>query len=166
MQFQRNIDVKDALNIGIAKNLPIWMKDQEDLDYKNYWDVWKWAIEERKDFMFPYIVERRGKKWMGREKIIIGMDDNNSLLWESIGNNYLPAVNAILAVENLFIKEAFTLRLEATKLSKTFKRGDQKVHYRATSFGSFVSLAMNQAKGNFEIQDALMNYYKKYHNEL
>jgi hypothetical protein len=159
--FERGRDIKTALDMGISKKLPIWMEDSE-YNYKDYFHVWKWALEEKKDIIFPYIVEKRGSKWYNGEKIKVGMEDNNTLLWESVSENYLPAVEACLKVEGLFADEVFTLDLGTHELKETFKRGSQKVHYRATNFGAFVELAMKQAKGNFELQDSLMSYYRKY----
>lgn len=162
MTFERGRDVKTALDIGIAKKLPIWMKDSE-YNYEDYWEVWNWALTEKdKGFIFPYIIERREDGWITGGDIIVGMEDNNALLWESVAMNCLPAVKACLKVEGLFANEIFSLDLQATILKESFLRGDRRVHYRGTSFGAFVELAMKQAKGNFEIQDALMDYYKKY----
>jgi len=161
MTFERGRNIKTALEMGIAKKLPIWMEDS-GYNYEDYWEVWHWALEKKKDIIFPYIIERRETKWINGEKIIVGMGDNNALLWEAVSENYLPAVKACLEVEGLFADEVFTLSLQAGILKETFKRGDQRVHYRATSFGAFVQLAMTQAKGNFELQDALMSYYRKY----
>ena len=160
MTFERGRDVKTALDMGIAKKLPGWMEDS-GYNYNDYFHVWKWAIEEKKDILFPYIIEKRGSKWYG-QKIIVGMGDNNTLLWESVSENYLPAVKVCLEVEGLFAEEVFTLSLQAGILKETFKRGNQRVHYRGTSFGAFLELAMKQAKENFELQDALMDYYRKY----
>jgi len=159
--FERNRDVKTALNLGIAKKLPLWMEDS-GYNYQDYFHVWKWALTEKKDIIFPYIVERRGTKWYNGEKIKVGMADNNTLLWEAVSENYLPAVKACLEVEGLFAEEAFTLKLGSAILKETFMRGYQEIPYRSTSFGAFVQLAMTQAHGNFELQDALMNYYRKY----
>jgi len=159
--FERNRDVKQTLNLGISRKLPIWMEDS-GYNYEDYFHVWQWALAEKKDIIFPYIVEKRGTKWYNGEKVKVGMEDNNTLLWEAVSSNYLPAVKACLEVEGLFSDEVFTLKLEAAILKETFQRGDQRVHYRATSFGSFVQVAMTQAKGHFELQDALMNYYRKY----
>ena len=144
--------------MGIAQKLPIWMEDS-GYNYEDYFHVWKWAIEEKKDIIFPYIIEKRGSKWYNGEKIKVGMEDNNSLLWEAVSENSLSAVKACLTVEKLFSKEVFTLNEGTSILKETFKRGDQKVHYRATNFGAFVQLA---SKKNLKMSKALMEYYKKY----
>ena len=159
--FKRGRDIKTALDLGIIQKLPGWMKDS-GYNYEDYWEVWNWALEEGKNIIFPYIIEKRGTKWLDGEEIIVGMEDNNSLLWEAVSKNNLAAVKACLEVEGLFVEEVFTLSLQAGTLKETFKRGDQRVHYRATSFGAFVQLAMKQANGDFRLQDALMNYYRKY----
>ena len=158
--FERNRDVKVALEMGIAEKLPEWMKDTI-WKVEDYYDVWRWAIEEKKDFIFPYIVSLRDTKWYG-ETIILGMEDNNSLLWESVSAMYAPAVKAILEIPGLFAEEVFNLKIGASPLTQTFQRGRQRVHYRATNFGAFVQVAMTEGKGNWEVKDALMNYYRKY----
>lgn len=160
MKFERGRDIKEALNVGIVKQLPDWMKDS-GFDYTDHYDVWKWAIQEEKNFIFALIVKMRGKKWF-EETIVIGMADNNSLLWESVSSNWLPAVEAILKVKGLFSDEVLTMKYGTSALNETFMRGDSKRHFRATNLGQFVHLAMIQAHGDFELQDALTNYYKKY----
>ena len=157
--FEKNKDTKTALGIGIVKKLPEWMEDS-GWDYKDYYDVWRWAMAEDKDFIFPYIVSLRGKKWHG-ETITIGMDDNNSLLWESVAGNSLPAVNAILEIPGLFSKEVLKMEYGTSPLEETFMRGDSKRHFRATNLGQYLALAMTQANGDFKLQDALKEYYEK-----
>lgn len=158
MNFERNRDPKQVLNVGIAQKLPIWMKDS-GYSHEDYYDVWRWAMEEGKDFIFPYIVERRGKKW-NTETIRIGMEDNNSLLWESVSTNCLAAVKAILEVPDLFSEEVLTMEYGTSRLKETYMRGDTKTHFRGTNFAQYLSLAMTQAKGDFRLQDALKNYYE------
>lgn len=157
--FERNRDVKDVLDLGIRKNLPVWMKDSF-YDYDDYFDVWKWAIEEEKDIMFPYIVEKKGKKWWGKDTIIIGMEDNNSLLWESVSSMCYPAVRSILKIPNLFSEEVLTMELGAIPLNETFMRRDTRINYRATNLGAFAQLAMTNGKGDWRILDALKKYYE------
>lgn len=162
MKFERNRDVKDALEIGIAKKLPVWMKNTV-WDYKNYYDVWNWATEYSKDFMFPYIVDRRGKKWYSGETIIINMEDNNSLLWSSVSSMCLPAVEAILDIpEKIFEDETLTMDVGTSQLKGFYYRGTAKSFYRGTNFGAYVQLAMTLGKGDFRVKDALTTYYKKY----
>jgi hypothetical protein len=160
MRFERGRDIKEVLNIGIMEQLPEWMKDS-GLDYTNYYEVWIWAIREEKSFIFPLVVQMRGKKWF-EETIVIGMADNNALLWESVSQNCFPAVEAIMKIEGLFSKEVLNMQYGTSALNETFMRGDSKRNYRATNLGQFVNLAMLNAKGDFELQDVLTNYYKKY----
>jgi hypothetical protein len=159
--FERNRDVKMALDLGIAEKLPEWMEDSH-WGYDDYFDVWRWAIEEKKDFIFPYIVERRGQKWINGEVITVGMEDNNSLLWESVSSNYLPAVQAILEIPDLFCDETFNMKVGASPINEYFYRGETKTSYRATNFGAFVQVAMTNGKGHWELKDALTDYYKKH----
>ncbi len=164
MNFERGQDIKNILNLGIIKNLPEWMEDSV-FDHELYYDVWRWAMEKNKDIIFPYLVDKNGTKWY-EEEIHFGMNDNNGLLWESVYGNYLPAVKAVLKVPHLFDPEVFNLKIGTSLLSESFMRGDKKIYYGATNFGAYVQLAMTKAKGNFEIQDALMTYYKKYKDEV
>jgi hypothetical protein len=157
--FERNRKVEDALNIGVAKNLPIWMKES-GYDYTYYSDVWYWAMNEGKDFIFPYIVSRKDRNWYG-EKIIIGMEDNNTLLWESVSEMCYPAVKAILEVPNLFSEEALTMETGVSYLKeRTYLRGDKQIPYRATNLGAFAQVAMTKGEGDWRILDALKKYYE------
>ena len=158
--FERNKNTKSALQIGLAKKLPELMKDS-GWDYNDYYDVWRWAIAEEQNYVFPYIVSLRGTKWINGETIMVGMGDNNGLLWESVSSNWYPAVKALLEVPGLFSEEVLTMRYGTSQLKETFMRGDSVRHYRGTNFAQYLSLAMKLAKGNFEIQDALKEYYEK-----
>ena len=105
LTFERNRGVKQVLDLGIAKQLPGWMRNS-GFSYEKYGDIWLWAMNKHltgnpKDFIFPFIVNMRGKKWY-KDTIIIGMDDNNELLWESVSVLCYPAVKAILEIPNLF----------------------------------------------------------------
>lgn len=161
MDFERNRKAEDALNIGIAKNLPKWMEDS-GYDYTDYIDVWGWAMEEGKDFIFPYIVARKDLNWYNGKKIIIGMDDNNSLLWGSVVEMCYPAVQTILEVPNLFSKETLTMKLGTSEMKETFIRGGKAIPYIATNLGAFAQLAMTKGKGDWRILDALKKYYDDY----
>lgn len=156
--FERNRKVEDSLNIGIAQNLPIWMEDSI-YDYTDYFDVWRWAMENEKDFIFPYIVVRKDLNWHGK-KIVIGMEDNNTLLWESVSEMCYPAVKAILEIPDLFSEEVLTMETGVSQLRETFLRGDREVPYRATNLGAFAQLAMTKGKGGWRILDALKKYYE------
>lgn len=157
--FERNRDVKEALDLGIAQKLPGWLKETV-WSHEDYFDVWRWAMSEKKDFMFPYIVDRRGEKWYGNDTIVIGMEDNNGLLWESVSEMCFPAVEAILKVPNLFSEEILNMNVGTSMLRETFMRRDREVPYRATNLGAFAQLAMTQGQGDWKILDALKKYHK------
>jgi hypothetical protein len=157
--FERNRKVEDSLNIGIARNLPIWMEDSI-YHYTDYFDVWRWAMENEKDFIFPYIVARKDLNWHG-EKIVIGMEDNNTLLWESVSEMCYPAVKAILEVPDLFSEEVLTMETGVSYLKgRTYLRGDKQIPYRATNLGAFAQVAMTKGEGDWRILDALKKYYE------
>lgn len=164
MNFERGQDIKKVLDLGIARKLPAWMKDS-GYNYHDHYDIWNWAIKESKNIIFPYLVEKNGTKWHGNV-IHFGMETNNDLLWQSISERCLPAVQAILKIPDLFAKEVLNLKVGTSVLPECYYRGDTKCFYRATNFGAYVSLAANGAKGKFELQDTLMTYYRKYNDEL
>lgn len=162
--FHRTYDVKATLELGIEEKLPEWMKDS-GYDINDYFYVWKWAMEEGKDFIFPYIVQKRDEFWRNATKITIGMEDNNALLWESVVEMCYPAVKEILKLPDLFSQEVFNLKVGASLLTEYFYRAETKRNYRATNFGAFVQVAMEKGKGDWRIKDELMNYYRKYSND-
>ena len=164
MNFERGIDIKKVLNIGVLEKLPKWM-EESGFNYENYYDVWRWGRQEEKSFVFTLIVGMRGKKWYDGETVIVGMDDNNALLWESVSENCFPAVKAILEVPGLFSKEVLKMDYGTSSLKETFMREDLERNYRATNFGQFLYVAMTKAEGKFELQDALRDYYKKEKND-
>ena len=164
MNFERGRDVKAAMGLGIADQLPKMMEDS-DKDVNDYYDVWQWGIEEKQDFVFQYIVSMNGKKWFNGDIVEIGMADNNGLLWVSVSEMYLPAIQALLTIPGLFLPEVLNMKYGTSPLEETFMRGNRKIPFRGTNFGAFYHLAMVQAHGNFEIQDTLNEYYKKEKND-
>ena len=164
MNFERGRDLRVTMGLGIAEQLPDMMKDSP-YDIEDYYDVWNWGINEDQHFIFAYIVGMKGKKWFNGDIVEIGMVDNNGLLWISVSEMCLPAIQALLKIPDLFCKEVLNMKYGTSPLEEKFMRGNRKIPFRGTNFGAFYHLAMVQAHGNFEIQDALHDYYKKYKND-
>ena len=113
MRFERNRDIKEAIGIGLAKKLPLWMKNS-GYSYKSYFEVWQWAlnkckISERADLVFNWIVGRHKTSWYGPIVDVSGF--NNELLWLSIESGNKSAIRALFRVSGLFKKDV-TLTLD------------------------------------------------------
>ena len=159
--FQRDMDPMQSLGIGLGKKIKAMMTKSGEFDeddYNDHYRVWEWALEKKKNFVFPYLVAMNGKKWVDGATIDVS-DGNNELLWISIDAGNMQAIKAILSITGLFRKEILTLEVGTSELEGEFTmRGDSKRPMRATNFGVF----LNNAKDK-EMEDLLLNYY---HNEL
>jgi len=159
MDFVRGIDPKQSLGIGLGPKIKAWMsRSAEEFNYDDYVEVWQWALEKKKNIVFPYIVRMKGTKWVNGE-IIDPSDYNNELLWRSIEYKNIAAVKSLLAVPGLFRKEILTLEPGTSELEGEFvERGDTKSPMRATNFGAFLNLA-SVVYENKEIENLLLNYF-------
>jgi len=164
IRFERNRDPKEVLEVGLAEAIPKWMKEDPNNDrylYEKYMDVWQWALKSGEyDIVFPYIVERNGKKWYFDTVDI--SDYANELLWESVAHNNLNAVNAILTVPNLFPEEAMSMEF-GTTLIKEINPATGKP-YRTAFFGNIIELA--RTRGHKDLIDPLVNYYHEEYNRI
>lgn len=163
MNFQRDMDVKQSLGIGLGQKIKTMIAENDEFDYEDYYRVWEWALEKKKNFVFPYIIGMNGKKWVDGT-IIDAADNNNELLWISIQAGNIQAVKAVLTIPKLFREEILTLDIGTSELKGEFSvrgvcvRGgvEEKRHMRATNLGTFIHNAKKK-----EMVELLMNYWIK-----
>jgi hypothetical protein len=163
MVFVRNKDIKEVLQLGIAKDIPKWMNNNQwGYSHKDYIEVWKWAMEhrfhkkERRKLIFDFIVGRNKTRWY--DQIIDVSGYNNELLWLSIDNQEETAVRALLSISGLFEKETLNLKNGVSKLNGQFtERGDKKLQLMGTNLGAHIFLA--EQNGCLNIKEMLINYY-------
>jgi hypothetical protein len=157
MNFQRGIDPKQALNVGWSKKLPQLMKNS-GYDYKNYWDVWEWALKNKKDWVFPYIVSLKGKPWYGGE--IVDLSNwNNEMLWTAIEEGRIEAIKALMIAPDLFREETLTEEEGTSTLNGEYVyRGESKFSARATNLGVFIGFAEKNVP---EAVDILRDYLER-----
>jgi len=158
MDFVRGVDPKQSLGIGLGRKIKAQMSRTEEFNYEDYFEVWQWALEKKKNFVFPYIVQMNGKKWVDGTTIDIS-DANNELLWRAIESKNIEAVKAVLKIPRLFRKETLVLEPGTAELEGEYTyRGEKKRPMRATNLGSFLNLSITSCP-NKEIETLLRNYY-------
>lgn len=164
MTFVRGLEPKQSLGIGLAPKIKAQMSRSEEWDYEDFYDVWKWALEKKKNIFF-WLISFNGKNWVNGEKIDLS-DYNNELLWSSVTEGNIEAVKALLTIPGLFREEIFTLDPGTSELKGEFvERGDTQVPARATNFGAFLNLSsqyMHENHPNKEVEMMLKEYYSKY----
>jgi hypothetical protein len=164
MSFVRGLDPKQSLGIGLAPKIKAQMSRSE-YDYEDFYEVWKWAMEKKKN-IFSYLIGFNGKNWVNGEKVDLSDSD---FLWESVSEGNVAAVKALLTIPNLFPEEAFTLDQGTSELKDQYvERGHTKSPMRATNFGAYVNLAsnyMHENHPNEEVEKMLKEYYFKYSNK-
>lgn len=164
MSFVRGIDPKQSLGVGMGQKIQKWMEKSATFSYEEFYHVWKWALANKKDIVFPYLASLNGKSWVNGE--IIDLTDPD-YLWESIYEGNVAAVKAVLTIPKIFEDEVFILEQGTSELKDQYvERGDSKIPMRATNFGTYLNLAnvsMHGNKPNPEIKKLLMEYYNKHH---
>lgn len=164
MTFVRGLEPKQSLGIGLAPKIKAQISRSEEFDYEDFWDVWKWALEKKKN-IFSWLISFNGKNWVNGEKIDVS-DYNNELLWSSVNAGNPQAVKALLTIPGLFREEIFTLEPGTSELKGEFvERGDTQTPARATNFGAFLNLASREIfenRPNKEVETMLKEYYSKY----
>ena len=162
MHFQRGLDPKQSLGIGLGPKIKNWMSHNSEYDYEIFWDVWNWSIRRKKN-IFSYLLSLHGKNWVNGEKIDFTDPD---YLWESVSEGNADAVRALLNIPDIFEEETLNLDLGTSELKGQFiKRGDTERPMRATNFGAYLHLAshsMYENHPNEEVKNLLLEYYKKY----
>ena len=163
MNFERNRDIKESLELGLSKDIPKWIGDNAEYNYTDYIDVWKWTLDrkwrkiERQKAIFDLIVNRRNKRWYN--DIVDLSACNNELLWLSIDKNNEYAVRALLCVSGLFRKELLTLDMGTSILEGEFiSRGGTEFPLRGTNLGTHIWMA-NQ-KGLHNLGELVKEYYE------
>lgn len=107
VQFERGIQPKVSLNIGMLPKLRQLLEEYKDLsecDINDVNEIWKFLLLIEENNFFSWLVSFHKKKWING-KIIDISENNNDLLWESIEKENVRAVKSILTIPNLFKKE-------------------------------------------------------------
>lgn len=160
MNFTRGVDPKISLSLGIFEKLPKMMENS-GYDYEDFLEVWEWALEKKKNFLFSYLASFQDKKWINGELVNLS-NYNNELLWCSIESKNEEAVKILLNKPNLFKKESFTLELGSSEIEWEFiERGDTKTNLKETNFGVYLNLSITHHP-NKKIETMLREYYSKY----
>lgn len=155
MNFERGIDPKASMDIGIFPKIQSLLPSGYSQDF---YSIWSFALEGKKNWIISYMSTFHGKKWMDGKVIDFG-GFNNELLWRSITYENAYAVKMVLQYPNLFKKETLKMDQGASELKDEFiVRGEEKRHLMATNFGAFVNLAIEHYP-NKEIEFLLCNYF-------